>query len=530
MKKRGKQVLALLLGTAMAVSLLAGCGSKSSSESTQAVSSAAETSTEVKESGSEAASAVDTSEHVDLKMYLVGDKPEGFDDVYAKVNEVLEEKLNCSIAVDWLSWAEHDKKYSLLFSSGEDFDMIFTATSWCHFEQTVALGGFKTLEKEFIQTYAPGIWETLPEVAWEQATLNGSICMVPANFTEVQLDTFALRGDLMEKHGYKDITSYEELTSFFKACAKDGIYATTTADGMYYPWFQSQGYVITGGAPSHGRLVLYHGSDPADTNLKYILDWDEFGEYCHDMKEMADAGCWPSDVLSSTADRQDGLLTGKSVGMRWNLGSCKLYANQVNAENPEWNVNIYNVLPDGMYAGTKYINGGIGINANSKNPERAMMVLNEFATNQEIQDLTQLGIEGVNWEAVGDDQYKIIEGHAYNTSNNWGWRNLDIQRTQYQENPTAVDTRAIELDKYFQEHKRGDHVLDGFSFDTAPVSVQYAAVEAAMGTYFDPLLCGLVEDVDTSLEQFRSAMEAAGIREVLEEMQKQVDEYVASRQ
>lgn len=522
MKKRMKQMLALLLGTTMVVSLLGGCASKGGNESALSTSATG--------NGSEAALVADTSEHVDLKMYLVGDKPEGFDDVYAKVNEILEKKLNCSVSVDWLSWAEHDKKYSLLFSSGEAFDMIFTATSWCHFEQTVALGGFKTLEKEFIQTYAPGIWETLPEVAWEQATLNGSIYMVPANYTEVQLDMLALRGDLMAAYGFEDITSYEEMISFFKACAADGKYATTAAGGMYYPWFQKQGYAVVGGAPSHGQLILYHGSDPADTSLKYILDWDDFDEYCREMKEMADAGCWPSDVLSSTADRQDGLMSGKSAGMRWNLGSCKLYANQANAENPEWNANLYNILPDGTYAGTKYINGGIGININSKNPERAMMVLNEFVTNQEIQDLTQLGIEGVNWEAAGDDQYKIIEGNAYNTSNNWGWRNLDIQRAQYLENPTAVDTKAMELEAYLMEHKRGDHVLDGFAFDTTPVSVQYAAVEAAMGTYFDPLLSGLVSDVDTSLEQFRSAMEAAGIREVLTEMQKQVDEYVASRQ
>ena len=49
-----------------------------------------------------------------------------------------------------------------------------------------------------------------------------------------------------------------------------------------------------------------------------------------------------------------------------------------------------------------------------------------------------------------------------------------------------------------------------------------------MGTYFDPLVNGLVDDVDASLEQFRSAMEAAGIQDILNEMQSQVDALVAS--
>ena len=64
------------------------------------------------------------------------------------INEILEEKLNCSLNVEFLSWGEHDTKYSLLFSSQEDFDLIFTASSWCHYEQTVSLGGFAPLSEE----------------------------------------------------------------------------------------------------------------------------------------------------------------------------------------------------------------------------------------------------------------------------------------------------------------------------------------------------------------------------------------------
>ncbi len=540
MKKGLKKVLAILLGTVMTASLLAGCGSSgtgSSSAGTTEAAAEASGGASTEAAGTEsagdgeqaAASDIDISEHVDLKMYLVGDKPDGFDDVYAKVNEILEEKLNCSISVDWLSWAEHDTKYSLLFSSGEDFDLIFTASSWCHFEQTVALGGFKALDQEFIQTYAPGVWEMLPEVAWTQATVNGSIYMVPANYVEVTPDVLAIRGDLIEEYGYEDIASWDDLISFYKDCAANGIYGNAVgAASIYWLWFQQMGYNVVGGAPSNGELVLYNTQDPDDVSLQYILDWDAFSEFCHLMKELADAGCWPSDVLSSTHDRQDGLLNGTGASMVWNPGSCQTYANQANAEHPDWNVNIYNIMPDIKYGSTKYINGGLAININSKNPERAMMVLNEFATNQDLQDLTQLGIEGVNWEPVGEDQYQVIEGAAYTTSNNWGWRNQDLMRTEYQENPTAVDTKVTELNEYLLANVREEHILDGFSFDSTPVSTQFAAVEAAMGTYFDPLVNGLVDDVDASLEQFRSAMEAAGIQDILDEMQSQVDALVAS--
>lgn len=532
-----KKVLAALLSACMVLGVSA-CGSETADSSVttgseaQAVTESAESTASNDASNGTEEAAIDTSEYVELKMYLVGDKPEGFDDVYEKVNEILLDKINATVSVDWLSWAEHGTKYSLLFSGNEDFDMIFTATSWCHFEQTVGLGGFKALDEDFIKTYAPDIWEMEPELAWQQATIDGNIYMVPANYIEVTPNTLAIRGDLMEQYGFDDIDSWDSLMEFYGKCGDGGIYANGSgAEGLYWVWFQKDGYNILSGAPDDGQLVLYHTADPSDLTTRYILDDEGFTEYCRLMKELADKGSWPTDVLNSTADRQDGLVNGTGASMIWNLGSCQTYANQANAEHPEWNINVYNVMPDVPYTSTKYINGGIGININSANPERAMMALNLFATNKEIHELTQLGIEGVNWESVGDDQYKVIEGNEYNASNFWGWRNQDLMRKKYNENPTAVDTKTAELEEYYLSHvKTQNHILEGFAFDSSHVSTEYAAVEAVMSTYFDPLINGLVGDVDATLDEFRKAMDAAGVQTVLTELQSQIDTYIAENQ
>ena len=210
MKRRMKKLAALLLSAVMAMGVLSGCGSSGSggttesAAGTEAASAAEGASQEAGETGT-----VDTSEHVDLKMYLIGDRTPDFDEVYGEINKILEEKLNCSISVDFLSWGEHDTKYSLLFSSGEDFDLIFTASSWCHYEQTVALGGFYPLTEEFIQTYAPDIWEVVPEVAWDQARIDGQIYMVPNYQNEFAQDVLAVRGDLMEQYGIDQITIWD---------------------------------------------------------------------------------------------------------------------------------------------------------------------------------------------------------------------------------------------------------------------------------------------------------------------------------
>jgi len=466
---------------------------------------------------------------VDLRMYLIGDRTPDFDEVYGEINKILEEKLNCSVSVDFLSWGEMDTKYSLLFSSQEDFDLIFTG-SWAQYGTVAPKGGFYELTPEFIQTYAPDIWDVVPEVAWDQTKVDGKIYMVPNYQNEFKQDVMAVRGDLMKEYGIEKITNWDELMAFYKACGEHGMYASQ--GGPWYQYFQQAGYSTTSGAPNSGALVLYHAADPSDLNFCYLLDWDGFSSYCHQMKELADMGCWSPDVLNDTAERQDGFLNGRTAGMIWNMGSCRGFAKQANKEHPEWEATIVDPVSNQAKAVQPYINNGVAINAVSKNKERAMMVLNEFYTNPQVFDLAMLGIEGKHWEAVGDDQYKIIDESNYGADSNcnWGWTNANIKREEFVEDRTALDDTYDALMDTWNNNVREAHVYDGFNFNTDAVATQYAAVEAALGTYFDPLVNGLVSDVDKALDDLNKAMEAAGIRDIIAEMERQAAEYVAEKQ
>lgn len=533
MRKKGfKRLAALGLSVAMTASLLIGCGNKDTGSGdakqetkTQGVETTGTT-------GTTDGSGVDTSEHVELKMYLLGDRTPDFDEVYGKINEILEEKLNCSISVDFLSWGEHDTSYSLLFSAQEDFDLIFTASGWAHYEQTVTLGGFLPLSEDFIKTYAPGIWETVPEMAWDQAKIDGTVYMVPNYQNEFGQDVVAVRGDLMEKYGFKDIASWDDLKNFYMTIAEneDGIYASQ--GGPWYQYFHNQGMIGAGGTPKNGELILYNTQNPDDLSFTYVLEWDGFRDYCMQAKEMADAGCWSPDVLFSTEERQTGFLNGNAATMIWNMGSCRNYAKQANAEHPEWKATICDPVAGQPKKVNSYINNGVAINVNSKNPERAMMVLNEFYTNPEVYDLAMLGIEGKHWEAVGDDQYKIIDESNFGADSNcnWGWKNANINRTEVVEDRGELDDTYDALVEKWESNIKAEHVYDGFSFNTANVQTQVAAVEAALGTYYDPLINGLVDDVDATIEEMKAALEQAGMQDILDELNKQAEEYVASKQ
>lgn len=533
MKALLKKLLVWVLAAVMILSFAAGCGggndaSKDSASSNNATTPST-TDTQTPADDASDASEIDLSEHVNLKMYLIGERTPDFDAVYGKINEILEEKLNCSLEVDFLSWGEHSTKYSLLFTSGDDFDLIFTASGWAHYEQTVSLNGFYELSEDFIKTYAPGIWDVVPETAWKQAKINGNIYMVPNYQNEFGVKVIAARGDLMQKYGYDSLDTWDDLSSFFMDVAQkeDGVYGCQ--DEAWNMYFQCQGLDIIKGVTS-SSLFMYNAQDPNDLGVYYIPNWDGFAAYCNLAKELADAGAWSKDVLNSTDERQTGLLNGKTATMMWTLDSCVMYAEQANAEHPDWNITVCDPAIGLPKKVNSYINNGVAININSKNPERAMMVLNEFYTNPEVYDLAMLGIEGVHWEAVGDDQYKVIDESGYGVSANcnWGWTNENLTRSEYIENPSELDTISAALNETWANNIKAPHAFDTFTFDASNVTTQIAAVDAAVGTYYTPLTTGLVTDVDASIADMQKALEAAGVNDILEELNSQLAAYAAS--
>jgi len=476
---------------------------------------------------------IDISEPETITLYLLGDKSKDFDKVYAEINKILKEKVNATVDVKFLSWSEHDTKYSLLFSGGEDFDLIFTASGWGHYEQTVTMGGFEALTQEYIQKYAPDIWNTVPEIAWSQATIDGSIYMVPNYQNEFGADAVAVRGDLMEKYGYTEISSWDQLIAFYGdiAAGEKGVTPLGVQGGaLEYPYLLDHGVAKIAGSPS--ELFLYNMVDPDDFSITYSLDWEGFAEYCKAVKEMYDKGFWSADSLATTEERQDGFLKGTSASMFWNAGSVKKFAAQVNKEHPEWKATLYDISPDVPKKVNSYINNGVAVNSSSKKKERAMMVLNEFYTNKQIYDLASLGIEGVQWKAVGDDQYTLLDGNAdygVDSNCNWGWTNTNLKRTEFIESPTAVDTQYQSIIDAWNADIKQDHIFDGFVFNSSNVGTEMASVDTVISQYFTPLVCGMAGDVDAAIAELRKQLDKAGIQNIYDEVKKQAEEYKVSR-
>jgi putative aldouronate transport system substrate-binding protein len=485
--------------------------------------------------GAKSYNGIDVSSAQTIRMYLLGDKPKDFDVVYAELNKKFKEKVNATVSVSFLSWAEHGQKYPLLFSGGEDFDLIFTAAQWAHYETTAAMGGFYVLTPDFIQKYAPGIKATVPQVGWEQATIAGKIYMVPQYQNEFESDVVALRGDIMAKYGYTDMTSLTQLVEFFGKVAADQ--ASTglsplgnTNAGLLYDYFRQNDMAVMPGSMS--EFFIYHTQDPRDTKVTYLLDWPVFEQYCQTMKTYYERGFWSKDSLASTDQRQDALLRGTSVSMVWNLGSVKSFTDEANKAHPAWNINMYDLYPNQPKGVKSYINNGMSINAASKKKERAMMVLDLLYTDKEIHDLALYGIQGTHWKAVGDNQFeKLTKSTDFSPSAycNWGWNNQNLTRKEYVPAPTPVDLKATAFEAAWNKNIKPAHPLDGFSFDKSQITSEVAMVESIVAEYYTPLISGMAGDVPTAIRALRTQVENAGIQKIISAFNTQAAAFVAAR-
>lgn len=512
-----KKVVSLLLTATMAATLFSGCGQPAS----QSTSSGGE---------------VNSEEQKELIMYLLGDRATDFDLVYDEVNEILTDEINTTLKVNFLSWAEHDTKYSLLFSSGENFDLIFTASNWGHYETTAAKNGFYQLTEDFIQTYAPEIWEAVPSDAWNQAKVNGKIYMVPSNIKEYEEVVIGIRGDLMENYGMEDITSMDELEAYFDqvVAQEEGMTPLgTQGAALQWPYLLYQrGRNVVRGVPS--ILFTYEYVDPDNMEIEYLVDSPDFLEYARTMKEWYEKGYWTADAISSTDTSYDNWLQGKSAAMAWNLGSVVTYAREMEKTHPEWKPTFVVLSPDQPKAMSPYINNGMAINAASQNKERSMMVLNQLMTNKELQNITAYGIEGVHWKAVGDTEYDLISEnnsrYPADGSCNWGWSNEEIKRTLYVAEDDYLSQKMNETRAQWDENTKETHILSTFSFNEEKVKSEVAVVNTVVSQYLTPISLGMVDDVDAAVAEFAQKLEEAGIQKIYEEVKKQTAEFVEINQ
>lgn len=518
--------MAVVVFMLMAV-ILSGCGTKDTS--TESASTKTESTATAQPESTAAADTVDTSKEVALKMYLLGDKPVDTDLVYAEVNKLMKQDINATVSLSFLSWGDWQQKYPLIFASGEDFDLVYTA-NWAQYNQQSTKGAFLELTQDMLKKYAPKTAETMYPAAWEQAKINGKVFMLPMNFKEIHGKAIMYRGDIMEKYGVQAPTKVQDQAAYYDACLKEGgiiptnIGSDLSWNAMPVPNILNPTWLFLEAGGVNGQYY-YDSTNTKELKLVDYYNTEEYVQAAKLAKEWADKGYWSKSALVNKVPTKDSFVAGKSGDVGGNLSTMNSFYPTVAKSHPEWKVQVFDTYYGGAIDVKPYIQNGVAINKNSKNPERALMMLDLFRNDPRYFDLTFYGIKGKHYDLAADGKSIVPLADSGNFGPEsccpWGWRNDSLVRgvqggvPNYDELRSAWSAKAV------------SHPIQNFNFDDTKVKNELAAVNNVQKQFGRIIDFGFAKDVDKAIADYRAKLKAAGRDKITAEMQAQIDAFMA---
>lgn len=459
----------------------------------------------------------DLSRRVDLVFYVMGDAPEDEAVVEEAVNKILLEKLNATVDFRFSTWTDFTQKYNTELTSG-GADLIYIA-NWLNYGLLSKAGAFLELDG-LLNAYAPELRARVGEEMLNMCRIDGEVYAVPALWPEYVPLGIKYREDLREKYDLPVPDSLEDMEAYFLGIKENepemGILRPTTAESqgltvafdaynifnIKYPWVSSNGL-------PYGLAANYE--TPAD-----VFDYwksEQFIEDCKLMKKWADLGFWSKSALSDTNDAEaynNGLCVAEVAGMNPNKQIAS--ANTFEREHPEWKSAYvaYGEVTGVMHPGHATQNG-TAIVRGCKDPERAMMVLNYFMTDEAMNRLVQCGVEGVHYELKDGVYNNLSDKFRYENLNTWNLRVNEFKLIQQSD----VVLQAM-FDKYNEIAQKTKfpnvHIFGGFTEDYADYEAERTAVSNVMRQYLAPLQAGLVPDVEAAAAEFLQKVEEAGLQ------------------
>lgn len=551
--------LSLTLAVLMMVGMLSGCGGNDSSSGDDSTPSQSTTpnNTPSDSSGSGA-------EPVTIKFLHKGPKPAGWDAVYEKFLETTKDTLNIELDVNWVEHADYKEKLNLEITSGADWDLVFDA-SWVQLKNLAPEGYYADLSSYFNNpTEYPGLAKAFTAETMEANRWFGSMCYIP--LYEVYgngIPVIWYRQDWAKEWGVGTdgkINSYDEMEQFWQKALDNGKigYGASQARG-FFQQLSLRGEVYPGSAEAglmqysaggltiwtytkDNKLVSYAVEGSGDENFaNFPAGWQrDFGADRYEtFSKWQDAGYIDPDSLSCT-DYETPFSSGLSASV---VGTLDDYVKYMGFEDNlgEGSVGFFVYVDDirdkkpGAIAVNYEGNNGLCVPASSTKIDSTMKFLDWLFGSQEAHDLLQLGIEGTDFQYVGENSYETLTSYSADFGGyGWTWN------PEYALISSAYEGDALAYRQYeYDPNTFTAMPILGFHFDTTDteLSTAVAQCKAVTDMVSTVKLHGIKTDGNgTSYDNIKDMLKANvdqamanGGQEIVDALVEQLTEFLATK-
>lgn len=515
MTKLGKRILAIFLAGLMTASLSA-CGSSSSS-STGSDSSTTETSSSSEDSSATDSSDTSTSdgEVVTVTVWGYGSADtEDCNAVAEAVSEITRESIGVEVE---LVRGQDAEQINLALTSGEKIDLL-NYNNVSGQLASIVRNNYALPLDDLVEEYGQDALAVLDPVDLETCKFDGQLYALPNMKDTSRAAGFAMRKDILDELGIdvSGISTYEEVYDVL-------IQVRDNYPDLYplVPSWSGGGMQTTMPYdPLGDSLGVLENCFDDSTEVVNLYATDTYREFCEMMYQWNQDGLIMPDATTTTENSL--LASGFAIFTNIKPGiALELKKGQ------GYEVEIVQIVEPYKY--TTIANGNsFCIPYCAEYPEKAMELWNLMFSDPEVSNLFINGIEGEHWVYTDETETFITtpEGVDGTTSDyssvDWAWPNPQIT-------PMWEGGEADQWDQLNEFNQSGvASPANGFTWDSTNMLNQVTACSNVVSQYDTALIWGFL-DPDEAIPQFVSELEAAGINEIIEEKQAQLDEYLASK-
>lgn len=547
MKKTLKRAGSLLLAGAMAASLAA-CGGSGSSAAGGSESTAG-------------ASNAGAPEETTLKIYLFG-QAEDFDKVVEKFEAETADTLNIKLDIVWSDSQTHREKIPLMMANQEEADLVFDAY-WMNLSTMHNQGAYASLNEYFNNPEYPGLQAAFDEDYLAQVTdADGNIFAIPFTQAAEDIPVISYRKDLADKYGIT-IDSNEDLEAYFQAVQQDidagaldmvapfGVGGTRAFYWLDHDLYEKRssnifsidssafgiGMEMEAAVSEDGKTVLGVATlgDPDEAYANFPAPYNTNTRTDRAVNKLTKWAQYTQPDAQTEDDAKANLFyAGKVAAIEGNIGDYTANAEAIEALGGEMGVYVYTEC---MRNGEPFVAAPqtawnfLAVPQQSTKKDQAMQFINWLFEDRANHDLFELGIEGEDWEAVGEDEYRKIEGSNYNFPGYELTWNPNFIRTNADlpEDALAVVKYGNDPDTYLTSP------ISGFNFDntaTPELQTAYAAVSAIQTEYQPQIMLGLTKDPTAAqalVDEYYQKAEAAGLETIRQAVQDQLQAFLDNK-
>lgn len=452
---------------------------------------------------------------VTLRIHCMAQEQPDQDMVMEALNEYTEEKIG--IRAEWVfHGGSYADKIQTIIASGEEYDACFTSNWLNPYNTNVAKGAFLDIS-ELLPEVAPELLEVIPDYMWKAATINGGIYAIPNQQIVARQIGALMPAEFVEGTG-TDIDSIKNLTDMGEYAQKafdqygakvGGVNRTQAADYCGYEYVSD--YLSAGAIrmdDGEAKVVNFYATDEWKSMLNELVDLNEKGLLDGECGYMDEYGESQRVAKKTSAFYSGTYKPGVEAEESARAGYDCVFAT----------VDVEPYISTNSVIATMY-----GISATSKHPEETLKYLELLNTDPNAINLISYGIEGTHYEKTGDNTIKLINngGNSDYYCQSWGFGNVfNTYVMEGQPEDVWEQTKAL------NDSAKTSPIL-GFSFDPEPVKMEVTNVSKVVKEY-ESLVGGELPVEETNAE-FLEKLEVAGVGTVLEEMQRQIDEFLAAQ-